>query len=135
MAAHHLLLILLTVSRNEMSMTLAQQSAAGQDTLIGIVGRDFVMMGADSSSSGGGIALKSSDIDKIAVIHDGKSVFKGNDGNEDVRGQSWEQQAIAVGVAGDAADGKPPIRFICNELTCRIQFRMILSLKCTYCPK
>ena len=29
----------------------AQSSAAGQETLIGVVGRDFVVLGADSSSS------------------------------------------------------------------------------------
>lgn len=86
-------------------MTWAQQSAAGQDTLIGIVGRDFVMMGADSSSSGGGgIALTSSNIDKIAVIHDGKSVLNGHAVVLDRSRESLEQQAIAIGFAGDAAD-------------------------------
>ncbi|KAL3796265.1 hypothetical protein HJC23_008585 [Cyclotella cryptica] len=95
---------------------VAQQSAAGQDTLIAVVGRDYVMMGADSSSSGGGgIALTSSDIDKLAVIHDGGCPVRdvGDDfgiGNspEIMRGghrrKSFEQQAIVVGVAGDAAD-------------------------------
>ena len=104
MSCRHLLrlLILLTVS---ISITRAQQSAAGQDTLIGIVGRDFIMMGADSSSSGGGLALTSSDIDKIAVLHDGKGVSSTGVGH-DSRRQSLEQQAIAIGFAGDAADGK-----------------------------
>ena len=118
----------------------AQQSAAGQDTLIGIVGRDFVMIGADTSSSGGGgISLTSSDVDKIALVHDGWRRWRmasgsgGGSGNsneeeEDDGGDdggrtmgrrrrrlddddyfdraSSEQQAIAVGFAGDAADGE-----------------------------
>ena len=98
----HLLLILLIILDN-LCISCAQQSAAGQDTLIGIVGRDFVMIGADTSSSGGGgIALTSSNIDKISVIHDGKSILESDDWSRD----SLEQQAIAVGFAGDAADGK-----------------------------
>ena len=84
----------------------AQQSAAGQDTVIGVVGRDFVMMGADTSSSGGGgISLTSSNIDKLALIHDGG----GNTALSNSIGclmhqRSLEQQAILVGFAGDAAD-------------------------------
>lgn len=65
------------------------------------------MMGADSSSSGGGgIALTSSDIDKIAVIHDGRSVLGDGDSSRGhyASGESLEQHAIAVGFAGDAAD-------------------------------
>ena len=63
------------------------------------------MLGADSSSSGGGgIALTSSNIDKIAVIHDGKGELNYRDGYH--QRYSLEQQAIAVGFAGDAADGK-----------------------------
>lgn len=79
----------------------AQQSAAGQDTLIALVGRDYVMMGADSSSSGGGgIALTSSNIDKLAVIHDGMST-----GSISRFDAALRQQSIVVGFAGDAADG------------------------------
>lgn len=77
------------------------------------------MMGADSSSSGGGgIALTSSSIDKLAVIHDGgrgSSVVGNDDVNSVVetmerldrfKRDSLEQQAIVVGFAGSAADGK-----------------------------
>ncbi|KAK1748624.1 hypothetical protein QTG54_000563 [Skeletonema marinoi] len=106
----HLLLLLLFY-RN----ASAQQSAAGQDTVIGIVGRDFVMMGADTSSSGGGgISLTSSNIDKLAVIHDGggddalnNMLHTDNDiSSSDCfsNKRSVEQQAIVVGFAGDAAD-------------------------------
>jgi len=70
------------------------------------------MMGADSSSSGGGgIALTSSNIDKIAVIHDGGKglLMVSNNDHDDGDGsdfgrESLEQQAIAIGFAGDAAD-------------------------------
>lgn len=147
---HRLRLLALAVvvgSTNYLIAVQAQQSVAGQDTLIGIVGRGFVMMGADSSSSGGGgIALTSMNVDKIAVIHDGWTGGKkrrilskywkdkegdgdgaslsttmidddegGHDDYEMLEGlvddddyhfnqKSLEQQAIAVGFAGDAAD-------------------------------
>ena len=66
------------------------------------------MMGADSSSSGGGgIALTSSNIDKLAVIHDGKGsvVFDDATSMSYNSRESMKQQAIAVGFAGDTADG------------------------------
>ena len=94
------LLQLLAFMLNNMTIK-AQQSAAGQDTLIALVGRDYVMMGADSSSSGGGgIALTSSNIDKLAVIHDGMST-----GSISRFDAALRQQSIVVGFAGDAADG------------------------------
>jgi hypothetical protein len=100
--------VLLTILTNN-SITLAQQSAAGQDTLIAVIGRDYVMMGADSSSSGGGgIALlssTSSDIDKLAVVHDGLSCSSVRRKEDDAI-FALGQQAILVGCAGDAADGK-----------------------------
>ena len=109
-----LLLIILLQHKN----VSAQQSAAGQDTVIGIVGRDFVMMGADTSSSGGGggISLTSSNIDKLAVIHDGGGdnaihhiLNADNDSSSSssewlLHRRSVEQQATVVGFAGDAAD-------------------------------
>ena len=129
------LLLVLLLLADGAPTSRAQQSAAGQDTLIGIVGRDFVMMGADTSSSGGGgISLTSSDVDKIALVHDGWRRWRGANGSgsgnsneeEDDGGggggrtmgsrcrldgdyfdrASSEQQAIAVGFAGDAADGE-----------------------------
>lgn len=71
------------------------------------------MMGADTSSSGGGsIALTSSNIDKLAVIHDGgggdilNSLYGSDDDDiiSKMQRRSVEQQAIVVGFAGDAAD-------------------------------
>jgi 20S proteasome alpha/beta subunit len=47
-------------------------NAAGQETLIGIVGKDFVLLGADTSASsgGGGIALAASNVDKIYIVRE-----------------------------------------------------------------
>jgi 20S proteasome alpha/beta subunit len=105
-SVYHLLILFIIVDNIRISW--AQQSSAGQDTLIGIVGRDFVMMGADSStSSGGGISLTSSNIDKIAVIHDGNTLTSHKDRRYvDVIRESMEQQAIAAGFAGDIGDGE-----------------------------
>lgn len=77
------------------------------------------MMGADTSSSGGGgISLTSSNIDKLSVIHDGGGGGNAlnilhNTDNDSISSRSGdylshrrsvEQQAIVVGFAGDAAD-------------------------------
>ena len=98
-------LLILLIFSNIICISYAQQSAAGQDTLIGIVGRDFIMMGADSSSSGGGgIALTSCSADKIAVIHDGIGLSGGDDTSTINRRESMKQQAVAIGFAGDVAD-------------------------------
>lgn len=59
------------------------QSAAGQETLVGVVGKDFVILGADSSISTS-IAFTASNLDKIAIL----------DGT----------RTIAAAAAGDAAD-------------------------------
>ena len=63
--------------------TALSQSAAGQETLVGIVGKDFVILGADSSISSS-IAFTASNLDKIAIL-DGP-------------------RTIAAAAAGDAAD-------------------------------
>ena len=104
----HPLLILFIIVDN-IRISCAQQFSAGQDTLLGIVGRDFVLIGADSStSSGGGISLTSLNIDKIAVIHDGNTLLSSDKDRRyvDVSRESMEQQAIAAGFAGDIGDGE-----------------------------
>ena len=149
------LIIVVVSSTNDLVAVQAQQSAAGHDTLIGIVGRGFVMMGADSSSSGGGgIALTSMNVDKIAVIHDGwtgglkrrrlsrycknkegdddraslsmmtddddRGMLSGpNDDDYNFNQKSLEQQAIAVGFAGDAADADRLIGLLKTHLQVR----------------
>jgi len=72
-------------------------SAAGQETLIGIVGRDFVMLGADSSSSSS-IAVTASNLDKILLLADPFPAEK------KFKRDASEQQAIAAAAAGNAAD-------------------------------
>ena len=106
------LFLILSILLSNIICIYAQQSAAGQDTLIGIVGRDFIMMGADSSSSGGGggIALTSCSVDKLAVLHDGFGLSDVRGSNDDDvtsisnRRESMKQQAVAIGFAGDVAD-------------------------------
>ena len=44
-------------------------SVAGQETLIGITGRNFIILGADSSRSSS-LSLTSNDVDKINIIID-----------------------------------------------------------------
>ena len=108
-------------------------SAAGSETLIGIVGKDFILLGADSSVSQS-IALTVSNVDKITPLID---PFPNNDnGYDDLRRQKTKvgittsesvpetvsfvtkskiqqqrgrrrrrrQQTIVAAAAGDAAD-------------------------------
>jgi len=84
-----------------LSITIVQgSSAAGTETLIGIVGEDFILLGADSSVSQN-IALTASNIDKIIplidplqeTLSDGKTT------------KQWQrQQTIVAAAAGDAAN-------------------------------
>ena len=79
------------------------------DTLIGVVGRDFVLIGADTAASSGGISITSTAVDKIAVVHDGGMFLSPGDASDNVeslRREGLSQQAIAVGFAGDIADGE-----------------------------
>ena len=69
-------------------------TAAGQETLIGVEGKDFIMIGADSSTSGnGGISFTSNSMDKIHEI-----IIPEKDNNKK------RQQAIIMAAAGDIAD-------------------------------
>jgi len=92
-------------------------SASSQETLVGIVGQDFVVLGADSSASSS-IALTSTSQDKIHLVSDplplgppnaerkdgiGKSGSKLTDETE-ARARALRQQAIAVAAVGDSAD-------------------------------
>lgn len=81
-------------------------SAAGSETLVGIVGPDFILLGADSSVSQS-IALTASNLDKIAVVSD-PGASNNNNNNNDSRNNpttaAGRQQTIAAAAAGDAAD-------------------------------
>ena len=86
-------------------------SAAGTETLVGIVGRDFVLLAADSSVSQS-IALTASNLDKIAHLvdpfPDHHHQHDGDDDQDRARGKPplshRRQQAILAAAAGDAAD-------------------------------
>ncbi len=74
--------------------------AAGQETLVGIVGKDFILLGADSSVSQG-IALTASNLDKIAPLVEpfpnGRSALRTQQQSQQ------QQQSIVAAAAGDAA--------------------------------
>jgi len=78
------------------SSSVCASSAAGTETLVGIVGKDFVLLGADSSVSQS-IALTASNLDKIAVVAEPFPCGRPSEAEE-------EQQTIAAAAAGDAAD-------------------------------
>lgn len=78
-------------------------SAAGQETLIGVVGRDFIMLGADSSTSSS-VALTSSNLDKIRVLSDPFPMGRAHRDDEEMLAESWTQQTIAAAAAGASAD-------------------------------
>jgi 20S proteasome alpha/beta subunit len=79
-------------------------SAAGTETLIGIQGPDYVVLGADSSVSQS-IALTASNLDKIAVLVD---PFPSSDDTDLQARDNVEsitrQHCIVAAAAGDAAD-------------------------------
>ena len=61
--------LLMTVGRGLFVMASSEQPAQYLDTVIGIVGRDFVVLGADSALTGRGMALTCShNVDKIAIL-------------------------------------------------------------------
>jgi 20S proteasome alpha/beta subunit len=95
----HVILYSLTISSLLVWMVDAS-TAAGQDTLVGIVGKDFVLLGADSSCSlRGTIALTASNVDKIYVISNPV-------GQTDVQQQRPQKHysSVAAAVAGNPAD-------------------------------
>ena len=81
-------------------------SAAGQETLIGIRGKDFLIFGADSSTSSS-ITLTSSSVDKIQIISD--PFPNGAQGDNHGHGV---QHVIAIASAGESAD--------CERLVCQL---------------
>jgi len=84
------------------SIQPSNSSAAGQEMLIGITGRDFIMLGADSSLASS-ITVTTSNVDKLNVLVD---PFP-NRHRRGIQNRSGdEQQVIVVASAGDAADGE-----------------------------
>ena len=121
-----------TTTTTTTTFLVEASSAAGSETLIGIVGKDFILLGADSSVSQS-IALTVSNVDKITPLID---PFPNNDNGYDddlrrqktkvgittsesvpetvsfvtkskiqqQRGRRRRQQTIVAAAAGDAAD-------------------------------
>jgi len=94
------LLVALSVIQWQMMMA---SSAAGQETLIGIKGRDFVLLGADSSASSS-ITVTSSSMDKITLISNPFPFHHGRRQKDSIQRCEQQQPIIAVASAGDKAD-------------------------------
>jgi 20S proteasome, alpha and beta subunits len=92
------LLLLILSGSIQCHVVVTASSAAGQETLIGIKGKDFVLLGADSSASSS-ITVTSSSMDKITLISN-PFPFHG----PRRRRQQQQQPIIAVASAGDKAD-------------------------------
>ena len=132
-ASCYILFFSLSTTTTTTTFLVEASSAAGSETLIGIVGKDFILLGADSSVSQS-IALTVSNVDKITPLID---PFPNNDnGYDDLRRQKTKvgittsesvpetvsfvtkskiqqqrgrrrrrrQQTIVAAAAGDAAD-------------------------------
>lgn len=90
-------------------------SAAGQDTLIGIVGRNYILLGADSSLASS-ITLTSKNVDKIKIISnpfpndrkkcDSFSNVDSCGNNQSDSRDGREQQIIAVAASGNVPDSE-----------------------------
>lgn len=110
---HGLILMLLATIFVCCSLEIVHaSSAAGTETLVGIVGKDFVLLGADSSVSQS-IALTASNLDKIASLVDpfpnsgsdeNDNDSQQTDTNLQRRRRRRRQQTILAAAAGDAAD-------------------------------
>ena len=91
--------------------SIQSNSAAGQETLIGIVGHDFVLIGADSSSSTS-IAITSSNVDKIRILinpfPNGSTESNSHTGDLDLP----RQHAVLAASSGDLADSDRLMAFL-----------------------
>jgi len=109
-------LIILFVSFSIQQCQVIASSAAGQETLIGLKGKDFVLLGADSSASSS-ITVTSSSMDKITVLANPFPFHKDDDTDNDVvddnnndgytsfqKQYHQHQPVIAVASVGEKAD-------------------------------
>lgn len=87
------LCLLLLIAVSAIAVAWASQ-AAGKETLLGIVGKDFILLGADSSVSQG-VTLTASNLDKIAPLVDPRSYHAPQ--------QQQQQHCIVAAAAGDPA--------------------------------
>lgn len=102
----HCTVLLLYFGINLLTNT-AYASVAGQETLIGIVGQDFIVLGADTSLSSS-ISLTSNNVDKIRVIIDPfpTNIQRQKEIIHRHHRHPNDQQVIAVASAGDFADSE-----------------------------
>jgi 20S proteasome alpha/beta subunit len=82
------------------SLKVTNGDVAGQETLIGITGRDFILLGADASQCSS-ISLTSNHVDKIKLI---QNPFPNNKFHDNGSMHSSSSSIIAVASAGDSAD-------------------------------
>jgi hypothetical protein len=105
-------------------------SVAGQETLIGIVGRDFIILGADSSVSSS-ISLTSSNVDKIKVIVDPFPMIEQPHYDDNYNDE--QQQVIAVASAGDTADSERLLGYLAEHVSSmEYQDNIGCDVKCIY---
>ena len=120
-------------------------SVAGQETLIGITGRNFIILGADSSRSSS-LSLTSNDVDKINIIIDpsntSNSIIYENTSKQDATyGRTRnnnnsnniinEQPIIAVASAGDSADSERLLgHLIAHASSMEYQYSLGSDVKC-----
>jgi 20S proteasome subunit beta 4 len=101
--------VVLLASIQRPAVVVEASKAAGTETLVGIVGRDFVLLMTDSSVSQG-LALQASNLDKIAALSDpfpeGRRRKESTDRQRPSLLQAGraQQTAIVAAAAGDAAD-------------------------------
>jgi len=86
---------------------ITASSATTTETLIGIVGRDFILLGADTSISQS-VFLTASNLDKIALLSNPLPAENSGAFLENPQ----RQQAIAAAVAGDAADADRVVGYL-----------------------
>ena len=121
--------ILLLSTGVNLLINTTHASVAGQETLIGIVGQDFVVLGADTSISSS-ISLTSNNVDKIRVIID---PFPTNQGQRGVINRHPdEQQVIAVASAGDFADSERLIGHLIGHASSMEYQHLGCDVNCVY---
>ena len=133
-----------------LKQTAVSASAAGQETLIGIIGKDYILLGADSSLASS-ISITSSKVDKITLIsdpfpndydndndNDDDDDDDDDDDNDDAGGKisrrrEERQQIIAVASAGESADCERLIGQLTNHAS-QIEFESGLGcdIKCLF---
>ena len=89
-----LVLVLLVLPQN---LSLASQAAGSYETLVGVVGRDFILLGADSSVQSASLAA----VDKISVLSE---PYPEASSHAKIIKPEWSQQTIAAAAAGNPAD-------------------------------